>query len=210
MALARFKTSLCNVLAFSSQLLWEDTKALSSISNILQLVVCTFAKTQRAAHTQTQKGGWFEMIGPPRQRTSGHITFVSLCHFLALIFANVCLRFLPRSRPLETDQDCVSRASEGVFWSQRVKGSCRNLTVHSERRRHLAAVKTHWDTHTHSHRERRAQGFFERRLQVTAHLDSHLSKPCLLWLTRLNHGGIDFTAKMDVARITSVRKPLQR
>lgn len=91
---------------------------------------------QRSAHSQRQRHtpihremwGWFEMIGPPRQRTSGHITFVSLCCFLALIFENVCLVFQPRSRPPETVQDCVSGVSQGVCRirrCQRAKGSGR-------------------------------------------------------------------------------------
>lgn len=60
----------------------------------LQLVVHT--PTHAELHTN-QTGGRFEMIGPPRQSSLGHITFVSLWRFLALIFANVCLRFLPAS-----------------------------------------------------------------------------------------------------------------
>lgn len=51
---------------------------------------------------------------------------------------------------------------------------------------------------------------FERWLQVTAHLDFHLSKACLLWLTRAEPQRNRLPRqKMDAARSAAVRKAWQ-
>lgn len=67
-------------------------------------------------------------------------------------------------------------------------------------RRHLTAVKTQTLTQRKD---------FECKLQVTAHLGFHLSKPCLLWLTNWGCRGIDFLAKMDAACSHLGEKPWQ-
>ena len=65
--------------------------------------------------------GRFALIGPPRRRRSGRITFVSFRSFLALIFTNARFWFLPRSGPREILQVWASWVPEGVFGSWREK-----------------------------------------------------------------------------------------
>lgn len=107
-----FKTSICCVLAFFflSQLLWEDTKSVSSI--------CDFSHIQNThveLHTN-RTGGRFEMNGPPRRRRSGRITFVSFRSFLALIFTNARLWFLPRPGPSWDTPGLSERSSWRCIW----------------------------------------------------------------------------------------------
>lgn len=91
------------------------------------------------------------MIGPPKQRRSGHFTFVSFCRFLALIFANQCLRFL-----LGLSLVRQSRTERAEF----LQGSGRNLTEQGNglQRRYLAAVKTHRHTLTHWNEQQTLNG----------------------------------------------------
>lgn len=95
---------------FLSQLLWEDTKSVSSI--------CDFSHIQNThveLHTN-RTGGRFEMIGPPRRRRSGRITFVSFRSFLALIFTNARLWFLPRPGPSWDTPGLSERSSWRCIW----------------------------------------------------------------------------------------------
>ena len=111
------------------------------------------------------------------------------------LFENVRLMF--PTRPPETARDCEQSfcrcvpkplLPEGVGIRQKFNGvrqttprSCNNTQTHTG---------------------------FKRRLQVTAHLDFHSSKACLLWLTRLSRNRIDFQGKMDVAPSTSAGESL--
>lgn len=96
------------------------------------------------------------------------------------------LWFLPRSQPHDSVQDCMI----WVFGRCALKGSGRNVAERTAAK----APRSCNNRLRRSLTERRA-GDWERRLQVTAHLDFHLSKPCLLWLTRASHRGIDFPGK---------------
>lgn len=136
------------------------------------------------------------MTGPPRRRRSGHVAFVSLCRFLALISANVRLRFLWDSPGLSGPRSwrCILRAfmpaGEGIRLEKGLQ------------RRHLAAVKTQRDARS---RSETLNGGSRWLLTLT----SIYQKPVYSgWQDRAAEESTS-PGKMDAARSTAVRKAWQ-
>lgn len=149
-----FKTSICCILAiffFLSQLLWEDTKSVSSKS------------PKREADLR-----WLAHLGEGAQDV-----------LRLLVFA----RFWLWSLQMHVSGFCLgpglvrySRSERAEFLKVYLEAGGRNFNGVEKKKAPRSCENT---TKTHT-----LAADFERWLQVTAHLDFHLSKACLLWLTR--------------------------
>lgn len=87
-----------------------------------------------------------------------------------------------------------------IFFAPEGKGIMQKFHGVGERTSQLSK-----HTEAHALAQKPAAGF-ERWLLVTAHLDFHLSKPCLLWLTRRSRRGIDFSGKDGCGTLHSCEK----
>lgn len=106
-----FKTSICCILAF----FFFYPNSSERIQSQFPAFVIFHTYTHVELHTN-RTGGRFEMIGPPRRRRSGRITFVSFRSFLALIFTNARLWFLPRPGPSWDTPGLSERSSWRCIW----------------------------------------------------------------------------------------------
>lgn len=188
-----FKTSICCILAF----FFYPNSSERIQSQFPAFVIFHTYKTHMLSYTRTEREAdlrWLAHLGEDAQDVLRLLVFARFwlwslqMHVSGFYLGPGLVRYSRSERAefLKVYLEAGGRNCNGVG-KKKAPRSCENTTK----------------THT-------LAADFERWLQVTAHLDFHLSKACLLWLTRAEPQRNRLPRqKMDAARSAAVRKAWQ-